>query len=190
MTARAPHAAKLTAPLLLAALCAIGLSLAPSTASAQSMYLGVGIGPAIRLDDWPNQFRIEEEIGWYFGDGPRGFYLGFSPSQSFGAGFWVLVFPLRLGGMFDIFHNSDVTFQLGPTGSLGVAASNTFDVPGRDADAWFHLSFAFMLRLLVADERVALYVQPVGLEFAIGDSFYFGNEAIRYVLVGGAQFYL
>jgi hypothetical protein len=48
-----------------------------------------------------------------------------------------------------------------------------------------------MLRFLVADERVAFYVQPLGFEFAIGDAGpIFGNEAIRYVLVGGAQFYL
>jgi len=171
-----------------AALVALALTLVPTAALAEGTYVGIGGGPAVLLDDWPTQFRVEEEIGLYVSGAPRGFYLSFAPSQSWGNSFWALVFPLRLDANFDLYRSRDVAFQLGPTGSVGFALSNGFNIHA-DPDPWFHLSFAFALRLLLADERVALYIRPVGFEFAIGDSPHFHTEAVRYVAAFGVQFY-
>ena len=164
-------------------------SAAPTEAEAQG-YFGVGVGPALRIDDWPNQVHIEAELGYYFSGRANGFFIAFAPTQSWGQDFWVLRFPFRLGGMINIVRQRDFTFQLGPTGTIGFAASDHFD-NGRDPDPWFHLSIAFMLRFLVANERIAFYIKPAELEFAIGDTGggWYGNEAVRYILTGGAQFY-
>lgn len=164
-------------------------SAAPTEAEAQG-YFGVGVGPALRIDDWPNQVHIEAELGYYFSGRANGFFIAFAPTQSWGDEFWVLRFPFRLGGMINIVRQRDFTFQLGPTGTIGFAASDHFD-NRRDPDPWFHLSIAFMLRFLVANERIAFYIKPAELEFAIGDTGggWYGNEAVRYILTGGAQFY-
>jgi len=169
---------------LVAVLCAA----IPSTAAAQSVYVGAGVGPAVNMDDWPNQVRIELEIGAYFGGGPRGFFLSFAPAQSWGNDWWVLVFPLRLGAMFDIFRNADVSVQLGPTGAVGLALSDQFNTGDRP-DLWFHFSVAFMLRILLMNDRLAIYLRPVGFEFAIGDTGRYGNEAIRYLAGAGINYY-
>ena len=161
---------------------------APSAASAQGAYVGVGVGPAVRIDDWPTQIRVEQEIGFFVNRSPRGFYIAFAPSQSWGDDFWILVFPVRLGGVFDLFRGRDVAFQIGGTGTLGFGLSNPFNVR-RDPDPWFHLSFGLILRVLFANERVGVYLRPVDFEFAIGDSPWYGREAIRYVLAGGLQFF-
>lgn len=171
------------------ALAAAAVLAIPGAAAADGGYVGLGVGPVVRLDDWPSQFRVEEEIGYYVDGEPRGFYLSFAPSQSWGADWWVLVFPLRLGASLDIFRTSDVSFQVGPTGSLGVALNNEFS-GSLDPVVWFHLSFALMLRLLVADDRLAITLQPVGFEFAFSDTgTRYGVEAIRFVGVFGIQYY-
>ncbi|HJL16314.1 MAG TPA: hypothetical protein RMH99_11695 [Sandaracinaceae bacterium LLY-WYZ-13_1] len=172
-----------------ALLLAVALGvLTPNEASAQGGFFGAGVGPAIRIDDAPNQFRLELEIGYYVEGRPRGFFLSFAPAQSYGADWWILTFPLRLGGVFDIVRNRDFTFQIGPTGTVGFAVSDRFDSP-RDPDPWFHFSFGLALRFLVLQEKLAFYLRPVDFEFFIGDTNPFGNEMIRYVLVGGVQFY-
>ena len=160
----------------------------PGAAAADGGYVGLGVGPAVRLDDWPTQFRVEEEIGYYIDGEPRGFYLSFAPSQSWGADWWVIVLPLRLGASFDLFHSDDVSFQVGPTGSLGLALSNVFS-SSADPDVWFHLSFALMLRLVVMEDRLAFFLQPVGFEFALSDTVRYGVEAIRFVGDFGVQYY-
>ena len=164
----------------------IGALATPSSARAQG-YWGVGIGPAVRIDDWPNQFRFEMEVG-FFTDDHRGFFLSFAPAHSFSRNFWVWALDLRLGFLFDVFRNDDVTFQLGPTGTVGFAVSDEFDTL-RDPDPWFHLSIGFMMRFLVLNETLGFYLRPLDFEFAIGDSPRFFNEAIRYLLTGGFQLY-
>ncbi|MGE0788272.1 MAG: hypothetical protein AB7S26_21545 [Sandaracinaceae bacterium] len=165
--------------------------LAAAPASAQvSPYVGIGIGPAITIDDFPNQVRVEQEIGLTFGH-RDGFYLSFNPAQSWGNDFWMLVFPVGLGGTADLFHNRDVRFQIGGGGTVGVAISDRFDTPGTDPQIWFHLTVGGLVRLLVLDDRLAIYLRPVSFEFAIADraTFGWGNEAIRYFLAGGIQYY-
>jgi hypothetical protein len=178
---------------VLGLLAALG-ALSPSEAEAQGgFYLGVGLGPAIRVDDWPTQFRIEQEIGYYFSGEPQGFFLAFAPSQSFGNNFWMLTFAPRLGYMFEVFRNRDVQFQLGPAGTIpGVAVAGCdYDADWCRADAWFHMSFSFMMRLLLARGRVAIYLRPVEFEFAFGGDRRrgWGDSGIRYVLQGGVQFH-
>lgn len=161
--------------------------LAPTTVAKADPYVGIGLGPTLRLDDWPNQVRVEQEIGYSFG-GRGGFFLSFAPMQSWGADFWVLALPLGIGGLFDIFHNSDVTFQLGPMGHIGFAIADNFDRD--DPDAWFYFGGNLMLRLLVLDDRLGIYVKPVGLEFGAGDgSRRFGDIVARYYFSGGIQYY-
>lgn len=168
--------------LLIAAL----LAFAPSTASAQGgFYLGVGIGPAVHMDDWPTQVRLEQEIGYYFDGRPRGFFIAFAPSQSFANEMWILTFAPRFGYMFNVYENRDLTFQLGPAGTIpGIAVAGCFEDRCR-TDALFHFSFSFLMRLLLANDRLAIYVRPVEFEFAFGD-----YDAFRYVLEGGVQFHL
>lgn len=161
--------------------------LAPTTVAKADPYVGIGLGPALRLDDWPNQIRVEQEIGYSF-DGRGGFFLSFAPMQSWGADFWVLALPLGIGGLFDIFRNSDVTFQLGPMGHIGFAIADNFDRD--DPDAWFYFGGNFLLRLLILDDRLGIYVKPVGLEFGVGDGTRrFGDLVARYYLSGGIQYY-
>ena len=160
----------------------------PISKAAADPFVGIGLGPAIRIDDWPYQVRVEQSIGYSF-DGHGGFYLSFAPSQSWGNDFWTLVFPLGLGYDFQLLRNRDLTLQLGPGGTVGFALSDDFN-SGRDVDPWFHLSVHFGLRLLVLQERLAIYLRPVGLEFAFGDDRppFYGVDA-RYFLVGGIQYY-
>ena len=164
---------------------------APAAAEAQGAYIGGGVGPAVQIDDAPTQFRIELEIGYYFTGRPRGFFLAFSPAQSYGRGWGIFTFPLRLGAMFDLHRSRDFTFQLGPTGTVGFALSNWFD-NRRDLDAWFHLSVSFGLRFLVLNERLAIFIRPVEFEFFVGDAYYtdgWDREAIRYVAVAGIHYH-
>ncbi len=169
--------------------CAVLATLAlPNAAAAEGGYAGIGVGPAVHMDDWPTQVRVEQEIGYFVSGSPRGFYLAFAPSQSWGNDWWILVFPLRLGGIFDLYRGSDVSFQIGGTGTLGVAVSDQFN-NSSDPDPWFHLSFGLVLRLLVMNDRLGIYVRPVEFEFGIGDTGRFGNEGIRYVLAGGIQYF-
>lgn len=171
-----------------AILAAALLMSAPGTASAD-LYLGFGAGPAFNIDTWPTQLRVEFEIGYYFDRQPEGFFLGFAPSASFFANEWILVFPLRLGGMFTVFRNRNAAFQLGPTGTIGFAATGCYE-DRCNAKPWFHFSIAFMMRVLFANERVAFYLRPVEFEFGFGDDRrYWDDDAIRYVICGGFQFY-
>lgn len=178
--------------ILAAALAVLTLSAAPSTAAADgTMYIGLGAGPAFNIDAWPTQLRTEFEIGYYFEDNPPGgFFLGFAPSASFFSNNWILVFPLRLGGMFTVVRNRNMAFQLGPTGTVGFAVTGCYDNDRCDAKPWFHFSIAFMMRILFADEKVAFYIRPVEFEFAFGDDRrYWDDDAIRYVIAGGFQFH-
>jgi hypothetical protein len=165
------------------------LVLAPSSASAQGggFYLGFGLGPAFRLDDWPTQLRVEFDVGYYVEGRPEGFFLAFSPSASFFADFAIGVFPLRLGYMFTVYRGSDITFTLGPTGTIGFALDGCTD---RDCgtSAFFHFSVAFALRLLFANDTIAAYIRPVDFEFAFTDNP--NNDRIRYILTGGLQFHI
>lgn len=174
-------------PFALVAVMLASLAL-PSLAAAEGAYLGVGVGPAVHMDDWPTQVRVEQEIGYFVSGSPRGFYVAFAPSQSWGNDWWVLVFPVRLGGVFDLYRGSDVSFQLGGTGTLGVAITDQFG-GGRDPDAWFHLSFGLLLRLMLLNDRLGIYLRPVEFEFGIGESGAWGNEGIRYILCGGIQWF-
>ena len=176
---------RLVLPVILCVAASVAI---PSSAAAQGGYVGVGLGPGVRLDDWPNQIVVEQEIGYFVSGEPRGFYIAFAPSQSWGNDWWVLVFPVRLGGTFDIFHNSDISVQLGGTGTLGFALSDQYN-NGRDPDPWFHLSFALLGRLLLMNDRFAIYVRPVGFEFGIGDSRCCQDEGVRYVATAGIQYY-
>ncbi|MFK7992256.1 MAG: hypothetical protein AB8I08_39920 [Sandaracinaceae bacterium] len=170
---------------------ALAIAVFTPTVAKADPYVGIGLGPALRLDDWPNQLRVEQEIGYSF-DGRGGFFLSFAPMQSWGADFWVLSLPLGIGGLFDIFHNSDVTFQLGPMGHVGFALAGDFDGSDRDPDAWFYFGGNFMLRLLVLNDRLGIYVKPIGLEFGVGDGDSrrgHGDIVARYYLSGGIQYY-
>jgi len=162
--------------------------LSPNIAAADGAYVGVGLGPAVRMDDWPNQLRVEQEIGVFVSGGTTGFFVSFAPSQSWGNDWWILVFPVRIGGTFDLFRNSNVGIQLGGTGTLGVALSDQFN-NRRDPDPWFHLSFALLGRILLANDRLAIYLRPVGFEFGIGDGRCCGDEGVRYVAAAGIQYY-
>jgi hypothetical protein len=177
--------------ILAAALGALTVLLPSSAAADGTLYMGLGAGPAFNLNRWPTQVRTEFEIGYYFEDNPPGgFFLSFAPSASFLSHRLFFVFPLRLGGMFTLVRNSNMAFQLGPTGTVGFAVSGCYDDDRCDPKPWFHFSVAFMLRLLFADERVAFYVRPVEFEFAFGDDDgFWGGDAWRYVIAGGFQFH-
>ena len=165
----------------------VAVLLSPAAAAADP-FVGIGLGPTIRLDHWPNQVRVEQSIGYSF-EGRSGFFLSFAPYQSWSNSFWILSFPLGLGAHFDVFHNDDFTFQLGPMGTVGLALSNHFN-DGRDVDPWFHVSFAFVLRLLLMDDRLGIYIKPAGFELAFGDSNRMHGEIDgRYFLTGGIQYY-
>lgn len=164
--------------------------LMPAGIAKADPYVGVGLGPALRLDDWPNQVRVEQEIGFSF-DRRGGLFVSFAPMQSWGSDFWVLAFPVALGGFFDLFHNSDFTFQLGPVGHVGFAISDDFG-RNRDVDPWFYFGGSFAARLLLFDDQLGIYVKPVGLEFGAGDGDArrgHGNFVARYYLSGGVHYY-
>lgn len=180
-----------------ASLTVIGmLLLAPSVAAAQGgFYVGAGLGPAVRIDDWPTQVRLEEEIGYYFDGRPEGFFLSFAPSQSFSDDVFVLTFAPRAGYLWSLFRSDDLAFQLGPSGTVGVAVAGCYDDLCA-SDAYFHFSFSLLLRALIAGDRLAIYLRPLEFEFAFGDGVSllerdpWADHAIRYVLEGGVQFHL
>ncbi|HEY8426764.1 MAG TPA: hypothetical protein VIL20_00255 [Sandaracinaceae bacterium] len=164
----------------------------PAVASAQGgLYVGGGLGPAVRIDDLPTQIRLEQEVGYYVEGRPAGFFVGFAPSQSFGADYWLLTFAPRFGYMFELYRTNDLSFQLGPTGTIpGIAVGNFFD-GNRDADVYFHFSLSLGLRLLLDGGRIALYLRPVEFEFAFGNGHppWGDDSGIRYVLQGGVHFH-
>lgn len=173
------------------------LLLAPSVVAAQGgFYVGGGLGPAVGIDGWPTQVRLEEEIGYYFEGRPEGFFLSFAPSQSFSDDVFVLTFAPRAGYLWNLFRNDDLAFQLGPSGTIGLAVAGCYD-DVCDADAYFHFSFSLLLRALIAGDRLAIYLRPLEFEFAFGDGVnilterdIWADHAIRYVLEGGVQFHL
>ena len=169
---------------------ALALStLLPASVAQADVYVGIGIGPTLRLDNWPNQVRVEQEIGYSFG-GRSGFFLSFAPSQSWGNEYWMLVFPLGIGGLFDVYRSGDFAFQLGPMGHVGLALADDFDRSDRDVDLWFHFGAAFMVRFMILNDRLGIYLKPIGLEFGAGDSVRgHGRFDARFYLAGGVQYY-
>lgn len=177
--------------LLAIVLAAIVLAaIAPASAAAQGgFYVGAGVGPAVGIDDWPTQLRVEEEIGFYVDEQPSGFFFAFTPSQSFGADYWALTFAARFGYMLDIYRGRDIGFQLGPTVTVpGIGLGSFFDSM-RDVDVYFHFSVALAVRLLLDSGRIAVYVRPVDFEFGFGDGHLplSDDSVARYVLVAGVQ---
>ena len=176
-------------PILIGALALASLVF-PASARADP-YVGVGIGPTLNLDSWPNQVRVEQEVGYFF-EGRGGFFLSFAPVQSWGADFWTIAIPLGIGALFDIYRNDDVALQLGPMGRIGVAISGEFDLGDRDVDAWFYFGANFMIRLMVLEDQLGIFLKPVGLEFGVGDGDArrgHGNFVARYYLSGGIHYY-
>ncbi len=179
----------------LVALTTLALTV-PSTASAQGgFYVGGGLGPAVRIHDWPTQFRLEQEVGYYFEGRPEGFFIGLTPSESFSEHNWVLTIAPRFGYVFNLYRAGGIAFQLGPAGTIpGLAVAGCYGDLDCEVDAYFHFSVSLLLRLLIADERVAIYLRPLELEFAFGDEMnrvigdFWEDHAIRYVLAGGVQF--
>lgn len=177
---------------------AIAILSIPSAGAAQGgLYVGGGIGPAVRIDDWPTQVRLEQEIGYYFDNRPEGFFIGFAPSQSFADSVWILTFAPRFGYMFNLFRGSGITFQLGPTLTIpGLAVLGCYDARACDAEAYFHFSFSFMARVLLMSDHLAVYLRPLEFEFAFGDglgpsgaSDPWDEDAFRYVLEGGIHYH-
>ncbi len=168
------------------------LLIGPGDASAQAgFYVGGGLGPAVRVDDWPTQFRIEEEVGYFIEDRPSGFFLAFAPSQSFASDYWLLTFAPRFGWLFDLYRGRDVGFQLGPTVTIpGIAIGNFFGVD-RDVDAYFHFAVSFAVRLLLDAGHVAVYLRPLEFEFGFGDGHlpFTDDSGTRYVLTVGVQYH-
>lgn len=157
-------------------------------ASAQDVYVGVGLGPAVGIRAFPTQFRIEEEIGLTFGgEDHDGFFLSFAPAQSFDANSWALIFPLRFGATTSIFRTDDLTFQIGGMGELGFALARSGSY---GPDAGFHLGAGALLRVLLMENRLAIFLRPVGFEFTIGENGYNGGWATRWVAALGVQYYL
>ena len=166
--------------------------LSPSRAEAQGgFYVGVGAGPAVQLHSWPTQLRLEQEIGYYFEGRPEGFFLAFTPTESFFRDVWILTFAPRAGYMFNLFQSRSVTFQLGPTGTIpGLALVGCYGGNHCDAKPYFHFSFSLMLRLLFDCGRIGVYLRPVGFEFAFGDpQLTWHGSAYRYLLDAGMQFH-
>ena len=160
--------------------------LLPTGVARADPYVGIGIGPTVQVDDWPTQVRVEQEIGYSF-DGNHGFFLSFAPSQTWSNNYWMLAFPLGIGGLFEVYRNSNIELQLGPMGTVGVAIANDFDRSDRDTDVWFHFSGAFMLRIMLMRGRFGIYVKPVGFEFGAGARSVrgYGNFDARYFATGG-----
>jgi hypothetical protein len=142
-------------------------------------YVGLGIGPAVHVQTWPTQFRVEEEIGYFFDGRPEGFFIAFTASQAFGGDFYTFVFAGRFGYFFN-FYRRDFTFQIGPVGAVpGFAMAPITN----NVNAHFHFALGLQARLLLMEEKLAIYVRPLEFEFGIGSLI-----GIRYVLTAGAQF--
>jgi hypothetical protein len=172
-----------TAVALVSLLASLAL---PAAAEAQTRgFTGVGLGPAVRIDDAPTQVRFEGAIGASFDD-EMGFFIAFAPSASVGDDSWILVFPARFGFLFEIFDNGDVTLGLGPTGTAGFALAGF--APFNDALGYFHFSFAAQARLIVESLPIAFYVRPFEFEFAFGGNNVF-DEWIRYVAAAGIEYF-
>ena len=153
--------------------------------TAGGFYVGGGIGPAVHIEGWPTQFRLEEEIGYYVFDRPEGFFVAFAPYQSFASG-WTLALAPRFGWMFNLYRR-DLTFQLGATVTIPGFAGAGCDVAPfgcGSADAFFHFSPSIMARLLILEEHLAIFFRPLEFEVAIGR-----YNTVRYVLTAGVHYH-
>lgn len=176
----------------LAALAVVGAVAAsvPATAEAQGFFVNLGGGPAIRLDDWPTQARFEEDLGWHFDGRPFGFYIALAFSQSFsdegGAGVgYMFTFSPRFGYDIPVVRSRDVSFVLNPSGTFGLGVGGFSDAG--DANAYFHMTYNFDLKLLFSRNRWGIFLRPVGFEIGFGRGVPNDNW-VRYDLVFGFVF--
>lgn len=175
--------------LALALALALAATLLPAAAEAQGgFFLGVGLGPAVGIEDSPTQVRFSEEIGYYFEGRPEGFFLSFNPNQSFGDDRFVLVLPARLGYMFEIYENQDLAVQIGPSGTVGFAIADLSNVS--DAGFYFHFDIGATARLLLADGLYTIYLRPFDFDFGFGGGDFQPDFFARYIFEAGIQFHL
>ncbi|PIE19427.1 MAG: hypothetical protein CSA65_02550 [Proteobacteria bacterium] len=177
--------------ILFAALTALLVTGAPLQAEAappilrpatRGMFATFGFGPAIRLDDWPGQFQIEQAFGWHFNGTGSGPAIGVALAESFG-GYW---FTFNVGARFwyDIQPLANLGLYITPFGHLGFGLGSP---KVGDSAATFNMIFGVEGRLALGN-RGMVFFRPLSFEFYIGD--YAGaNFDARYTLLFGGGVY-
>lgn len=125
--------------------------------STRPWFATFGFGPAIKIDDLPNQFKIEQVIGYHFmgtGEGPA---LGGAVFQAFGDE----VFNIGLGLRFwwDIQPVDGLGLYLAPFMHVGWSLYSANDCP-RNADCtanFFDWQFGFEPRLVLGDRGMIFW---------------------------------
>jgi hypothetical protein len=125
--------------------------------STRPWFATFGFGPAIKIDDLPNQFKLEQVIGYHFmgrGDGPA---LGGAVFQAFGDEWFNVGLGLRF--WWDIQPVSGLGLYLAPYMHIGWSLFSYGDCP-RNADCtqnYFDWQIGFEPRLVLGDRGMIFW---------------------------------
>ncbi|PIE19428.1 MAG: hypothetical protein CSA65_02555 [Proteobacteria bacterium] len=126
-------------------------------ASTRPWFATFGFGPAIRLDELPNQFKIEQVIGYHFfgkGEGPA---LGGAITQAFGDGWFNIGLGLRF--WWDIQPVRGLGLYLAPFMHVGWSLFSYNECP-RNVDCTrnlFDWQIGFEPRLVLGDRGMIFW---------------------------------
>lgn len=150
------------------------------------IYVGFGLGPSIGLGGGGASFKLEQSVGVHVlevGDHP-GLFVGGALAESFAGGATLLQAGARVGFDAHVFESRTLTLLATPIVTLGASVS-MFDSGegGRQTNGAFNMGFGGELRLLVADEKVSVWVRPIGIDLHIRS-----GVAATYDLLVGANY--
>ncbi len=182
-----PLLAAIALPLIVAA-----LTFAPRPANARTPRLlragtnpfvfKFGIGPALRIDDVPTQFRMTQEIGYHLMGGGDGPVLGFSFAEAFGRN--AVTFQLGPDFWYDIQPVRGLGLYLAPMFHVGYSLLS-FEAGRNDVTYhFFDIRFGFEISLVLGNRGVVFF-RPFEMNMFVGDWF-----GARYDLLfgGGVTF--
>ncbi|MBK8480055.1 MAG: hypothetical protein IPL40_02600 [Proteobacteria bacterium] len=159
------------------ATAAVPPELRPAT---RAFFANFAIGAAIRVDDFPTQLKLLEEVGFHLRGGMEGPAIGLSLSQSFGDS----AFGLQVGPKFwwDVQPIEGLGLYIAPMAQVGYALLSFGDRRHvRDETAsYFDLQLGFEVRLAINDRAIVTY-RPFTIDILAGE-----HVGVRYdMLIGG-----
>lgn len=183
------------APLFIAGFVALSLTAASGEALAnpmirpatRSMFATIGMGPAIKLDDVPTQFKLEIAAGWHFSGDGTGPAIGLALAPSFGES--ATLFSIGPRFWWDIQPSAAMGLYLAPFAQIGFAhysieVCGPFGQCVGGSTNAFQLMFGFEVRLALAN-RGMVFFRPLGIDLFINDD----GVGARYDLMFGGGVY-
>jgi len=152
----------------------------------RAWFASFSIGPAIKVDDVPSQFKMIQEVGYHFWGGAEGPAFGGAISQSFGDSGNVDYFTFSLGPKFwwDFALVSGLGLYLSPFAELGYALVNASFRGNDTTNHFLHMQYGIEGKLVI-NNRGLVFFRPFSMDFFIGEFF-----GVRYDMMfgGGVMF--